>query len=168
MDQENLEHSNRKGKRMVGRKPGYRMESWQKEIQLTSLRTRELDSFNRFLARFVALSCERLVGKRFVIPSLSPAGAWLWNDPEDDYVLEAPRQHLQLSPSEALFSYVKLSARWNRYCLKAYDHYVAIRDRRIRPVDPEVERDFLKSLKDEILKQDLKFPDAEEWIRQAP
>jgi len=167
MDRENLEHSNRKGKRTVGRKPGYRMESWQKEIQVASLRTRELDSFNRFLARFVALSCERLAGKRFVISFPSPAGTWPWSDPEDVYVLEVHRQNLKLPFSETLFNYVKLGSRWNRHCLKAYDHYLAIRDRKIRPVDPEVERDFLESLRDEILSQDLKFPDAEEWIRLA-
>jgi hypothetical protein len=143
------------------------MEFWQKEIQTASLRSKELDSFNRFLARFVELSCERLVGKRFSISFPSSGGAWPWSEPEDDYVLEVSRQRPQAVPSEMLFNYVKPSSRWNRYCLKAYDHYVAIRDGKIRPVDPEVERDFLKTLKEEILNRELRFPDAEEWIRQA-
>jgi len=167
MERENLEHSNRKGKRMVGRKPGYRMESWQKEIQMASLRSKELDSFNRFLDRFVGISCENLAGKRFVISLSSPAGAWPWNQPVDDYVLEVLQKRGRFQVSETLFYYVKVGSRWNRYCLKAYEHYVAIRDRKIRPVDPEVERAFLESLKQEILDHGLKFPDAEEWIRRA-
>ncbi|MFA0888294.1 MAG: hypothetical protein ACC613_04240 [Synergistales bacterium] len=168
MDQENPERSNSKNKRIVGRKPGYRMESWQKEVQTASLRSKEMEAFNLFFDRFVELSCEHLVGERFRVSFQSTAGPCPWDDPGEECVLETFLRRPQAPLSETLFNYVGVQSRWRRYCLKAYDHYIAVRDGKIRPMDPNVAGPFGKALRDEILLKGLKFSDAAEWLLPEP
>lgn len=145
-----------KGKRRAGRKPGYRMESWQKEIQLASVRNKDLESFNRFLGQFVQ-TCLDLEGEVFFIPPESGEKRFFYED--HLYVLRQCicRDHEPRSSTRFFFQGQSLT--WKKVCLGAFDFYRAVRDKTLFPEDESIRTGLYKRVRSLAGGEGLKFAD---------
>ncbi len=148
---------NKKGKSFSGRKPGYRMKEWQKEVQLASLRNRDLENFNIFLQEFASIFRE-LAGERFFLaPSQIDRDLFF---PEDHvYILEKVLQRSGISATEALFFYRDQNRGYKKACLKTYEQYTLTRDRKLFPLEETVRKDLLNSIRTAAFREGLHFPE---------
>ena len=136
--------SNRKVKSSAGRKPGYKMQAWQKELQLASMRNRDLEQFNRFLLDFIAIN-ENCLGERFFIER--DHSGQPFHLPEDDIFLL--RQVLRREGDRfghTLFLYENTEAGGRRLCLKVFDQYSLMKEGKLYPADENVRRDLVRSV----------------------
>lgn len=136
--------SNRKVKSSAGRKPGYKMQTWQKELQLASMRNRDLEQFNRFLLDFIAIN-ENCLGERFFIER--DHSGQPFHLPEDDIFLL--RQVLRREGDRfghTLFLYENTEAGGRRLCLKVFDQYSLMKEGKLYPADENVRRDLVRSV----------------------
>lgn len=149
----------KKGKSLSGRKPGYRMKGWQKEVQLTSLRNRDLENFNLFLKDFVNLFAP-LVGERFyIIPDHIDSSLFLPG--EHVYTLKRIFRRKNLPETEALFFYVDADQHCRKICLKAYEQYSLLRDRQFFPADVSVRKSLFESIRGAVFREGLRFPEQD-------
>ncbi len=149
----------KKGKSLSGRKPGYRMKEWQKEVQLASLRNRDLENFNIFLKEFAFLF-RQLTGERFFLaPSRIDRDLFFAED--HVYVLEKVFQRTGLSATEALFFYRNQNRECKRACLKTYEQYALTRDRKLFPLEETVRTDLFNSIRTAAFREDLRFPEQD-------
>jgi hypothetical protein len=136
--------SNKKGKSSAGRKPGYRMQTWQKELQLASMRNRDLEQFNRFLLEFIAIH-EEYRGKRFFIERDHSGRPFFL--PEDDVFILRDIIHRAADRfGHTLFLYENTTISRQRLCLKVFDQYSLMKEGKLYPVDSEARRALANAL----------------------
>jgi|GEM_PF-928245 len=149
----------KKGKSLSGRKPGYRMKEWQKEVQLTSIRNRDLDCFNSFLEEFVSISKGLADEKFFIIPDRMDGNL---SFPEDHiYIFKHFFRRNDLPDTETLFLYANVNLSYKKICLKAYEQYALLRDRQFFPVDMSVRRSLFDSIRTAVFREGLRFPEQD-------
>lgn len=125
----------RKGKSPAGRKQGYKMQGWQKELQLTSIRNRDLENFNHFLIGFIE-TLQDFKGEEFYMvhdglqkDPLAP--------PERIFILKDILRRRGGLYCNTLFLYQNVTMSWERICLKAFDNYTLVRDRKLFPLSAD-------------------------------
>ena len=148
-----------KGKSSSGRKPGYKMKTWQKEIQLASLRNRDLENFNIFLSDFAAL-CTSLKGEAFFLTTGNSGNEPLF--PEDHiYVMEQVTSNKKQNSSEVLYLFRNTEETSRKICLKTHELYIMVRDNKLFPAEKNTRRFFLESLMNAVYKDKIRFPEQE-------
>lgn len=153
----------RKGKSLSGRKPGYRMKGWQKEVQLTSLRNRDLENFNLFLSEFVVLFRSRIGETFYILPDRMEGKLFF----QEDHIYRLKRifKRKALSETEALFFYENINLHNRKMCLKTYEQYSLLRDRRFFPADVSVRESLFESIRRAVFMEGLRFPEQELIVR---
>lgn len=148
--------STSKSKSRAGRKPGYRMEPWQKEIQMASVRNKDLECFNLFFGEFVGVCCE-FVGQVFYLP---PEGGEreLFYDDRLFVLMEGIRRD-DAPPSSVKFFFQSEAMPWKKLCPGAFDLYVAMRDKKLFPADETVRADLYCRIREIAFREGLKFHD---------
>lgn len=146
----------KKSKSRAGRKPGYRMESWQKEIQMASVRNKDLECFNLFFGEFVEVCCQ-FVGQVFYLPPESGERGLFYDDRL--FVLREAICREGKPPSSTKFFFRSEAMSWKKLCLGAFDLYVSIRDKKLFPVEEMVRADLYDRIGEIATREGLKFHD---------
>ncbi|MFP4482568.1 MAG: hypothetical protein ACLFN0_07250 [Thermovirgaceae bacterium] len=136
--------SNKKGKSSAGRKPGYKMQAWQKELQLASMRNRDLEQFNRFLIEFIDVH-DGYRGERFFVER-DHSGQPFYLPEDDVFILRDILHHARGRFGHTLFLYENMVMSGQRLCLKVFDQYSFIKEGKLYPLDDEVRTAFRKTL----------------------
>lgn len=145
-----------KSKSRAGRKPGYRMESWQKEIQMVSVRNKDLECFNLFFRDFVGI-CRDFAGQVFYLAPESGERSLFYDDR-----LFCLRQCICRDggfPTETKFFFQSRSMSWKKLCLGAFDLYVSVREKVTFPADETVRSDLYRRIRESAFKEGFKFHD---------
>lgn len=149
----------KKGKSLSGRKPGYKMKEWQKEVQLASLRNRDLENFNVFLNELVSLF-RAIRGERFFLAPFQIDKDLFF--PEDHiYVLEKVLLRPGVSGSDALFFYRHVHDTCRRTCLKTYEQYDLTKDLKLFPLEERVRKDLYNTIRTVAFSKGLRFPEQD-------
>ncbi len=148
--------STHKGKRRAGRKPGYRMESWQKEIQLASARNKDLESFNCFFNGFIH-AFAGLEGRIFFIPPESGERRFFYED--HLFILRQCIRGGNEPQSATRFLFQGLNLTWKKACIGAFDLYSDLRDKKIFPEEETVRRELYRTICRLARAEGLKFGD---------
>lgn len=148
-----------KGKSSSGRKPGYKMKTWQKDIQLASLRNRDLENFNIFLNDFAALFTS-LKGEIFFMTPKDSRNETLF--PKDHiYVMEQVTSNKKQNSSEVLYLFINTEEASRKLCLKTHELYIMVRDNKLFPAKEKTRKFFLESLMNAVYKDKIRFPEQE-------
>jgi hypothetical protein len=132
----------RKVKSPAGRKQGYRMQAWQKELQLTSIRNRDLENFNSFLRDFAGV-LQSFRGKEFFILSDTPQRNHLVPHERVFLLRDVLKRDGGLS-CNTLFLYQNVSLEWERVCLKVFDNYTLVREKKLFPHEEEAKTEMYR------------------------
>jgi hypothetical protein len=132
----------RKVKSPAGRKQGYRMQAWQKELQLTSIRNRDLENFNSFLRDFAEV-LQGFRGKEFFILSDTPQRNHLVPQERVFVLRDVLKRDGGLS-CNTLFLYQNVSLEWERVCLKVFDNYTLVREKKLFPHGEEARTEMYR------------------------
>jgi hypothetical protein len=120
-----------KVKSSPGRKPGYRMKTWQKEVQLASLRNQELKKFNIFLEKFVHI-CAEMEGERFYMEKEREDNTDLFVI-DNTYILESVYGRNQPFPGGVIFFFRHENCCWKKECIKTHEMYSLVMGSRLFP-----------------------------------
>lgn len=149
----------RKGKSSAGRKQGYKMQAWQKELQLTSIRNRDLENFNHFLVSFIDV-LQGFKGEEFFLvqenvqkDSLVP--------PERVFVLKEILRRRGGLYCNTLFLYQNVTMSWERICLKVFDHYTLVRDKKLYPIREDARSEMYCLLHRLAILHEQNFPEGQ-------
>lgn len=151
--------THKKGKSLSGRKPGYKMKEWQKEVQLTALRNRDLENFNIFLYEFANIF-RKMSGERFFLAT-NQVDRDLFFPEDHTYILEKVLQRQGLPSTNALFLYRNVENPCKKACLKTYEQYAMTRDRQLFPIEKTTREELFQSIRTAAFREDLRFPEQQ-------
>lgn len=159
-ERNNRPSSKKKVKSSSGRKQGYKMASWQKEIQKAACREKDLEGFNAFMEALVDL-LERFQGETFIIEGDSREFNLFCSPMDFLFVLQKVAKKRGYAGASSLIFFVNQSVPSIKLCLKVYDLYDMIKSERAMPFEEEVKEDFFLSLLEALRGIEGSFPDKE-------
>lgn len=157
-ERNNRPSSRKKVKSSSGRKQGYKMSSWQKEIQKAACRERDLEGFNFFVNALIEL-LERYQGRTFIIEENKREPNLFASFVDRLYVLQKVTRKRGHAGASALVFFVNQARPSVKMCLKGYDLYDMIKNKRIAPLEKEVKKDFFRFLIAVLKETEASFPD---------
>ena len=119
-----------------GRKPGYVMKEWQKDIQRQNVRYKEAVSFCAFLDDFMSSIYNMIETKFYIFDSRDTEKV---TDDKQVYILTSIKKGR--TSSETILYFQNISEKWKRLSFKAFEFYETVRNHQSYPLNEE---DYLK------------------------
>jgi len=150
--------SQKKVKSSSGRKQGYRMSAWQKDIQRAACREDDLEGFNKFMGIFVYLVKE-MKGKAFYIIDKPLEKGFFFSQENYIFLLDQVSSKKDASGSVVMFFFRNVSMPNVKVAFRAYDLYIMMKSGQFYPMNDEDREDFFIPMLEVIERGDLDFPD---------
>ena len=152
--------SQKKVKSSSGRKQGYRMSAWQKDIQRAACREDDLEGFNKFMEIFVYLVKE-MRGKAFYIIDKPLEKGIFFSQESHIFLLEQVNRKKNASGSVAVCFFRNVSMPNVKVAFRVYDLYIMMKNGQFYPVNEEDREDFFIPMLEVLERGNLDFPDKD-------